>query len=60
MNEYYKDRYSDFMTFKEDKRSNKCLSQVSKEEMEENLREFILHLFGADMFTTKALTANQK
>jgi len=60
MNEYYKDKYSDFMTFREDKKSNKCLSQVSKVEMEDNLRQFIIHLFGADVFTTKAFTANQK
>jgi len=61
MNEYYKDRYQDFITFREDKKtSNKCLSQLSKDEMDENLRKFAAHLFGPDIFTTKALTAKQK
>jgi hypothetical protein len=59
MNEYYKDRYQKFSE-ETNLMSNKSLSQMSKEEMDSNLRAFMSHLFGADIFSSKALTAEQK
>ena len=43
MNEYYKDRYQKFSE-ETNLMSNKSLSQLSKEEMDSNLRAFMSHL----------------
>lgn len=59
MNEYYKERYQEFSD-KMHLQPNKSLSQMTKEEMDSNLRAFMSHLFGPEIFSTKSLSAEQK
>ena len=61
MNEFYKEKYQEFMIHEEKKHaSNKSLSAMSKQEMDHNLTRFINHLFGSDLLNKKELTNDQK
>jgi hypothetical protein len=52
MNEFYKEKYQQFVdSLNKDLKAggHKSLSQMSKSEIEHNLRLFIDHMFGADL-----------
>jgi len=57
MNEYYKERYQHFF---KGAATNKSLSQMSKQEIEENLVIFIDHLFGPELLQSPAMTETQR
>ena len=57
MNEFYKEKYQEFMFHEEKKHSsNKSLSAMTKQEMDHNLKNFINYLFGPDLLNKKELS----
>jgi uncharacterized protein YeaC (DUF1315 family) len=60
MNDYYKESFKAFMGAENERRQHKSLSSMTKAEMEENLRQFIDHMFGPEVLGGKALTSEQK
>lgn len=61
MNEYYKEahqQYADRLAKENKNFAHKSLSQLSKDEVEQDLKQFIDHIFGADLLNSSELTAD--